>query len=1052
MTPYPLLCWIETKLRSFPCRESPEKTTFAENGPGPHPVGTRQQMIAATRRALLSVTILVVGLTAAVQADLLRYRTAIRSLAEGQANFRTVEALPARDATNPARAFAGGSFTGRFRIGFDPTITVSSLNEQDGNLVGFTRSLDNKDWNVDWVLSVGCEPGNAVINDVAIRPDGLLLAGGTFEDKATFDRRQQPPVELTTPGRVASFIALADPSGAWIDARIIPGMELQSMAVDDEGEVFVTGPGTLARRYTAALQEVWDIQPPAGILSLDHIAVGIGRSQPFVYVQGTSTRPGDNDPDVFVVQLEKPAGVRRWNTIINSRGGEEHAGGIGVGPLGDLRVAVSSNGTDLSVANSVVRDNPTTPARHGYLLFLDATSGKLLNDRLLGRATEAQGILETHNLDIDYAGNTYVSASFTGSYQFIGLDQKGEEDAAVVVVDALGVPMRFMDSSGEARASGLDVAAAGRDLQVLVGAVQGTTDELFGESPVAASQDNKAYIAVLDKPDDQQSYLITPPNPDQGLGLLVQDINQLEGEIYRIIDNPQLNIRLVSAYLTPEQVNNLQQQGARVEQDRELVPPGVDGLLWEELQNGELILNIPDLPQKGLNGGGFPAGWALATLNQAPSNANAVYCYPETCRETVLYLIDTGIDTSSGVFANNPNLEISESIVIRATGDPLEPLSGYDPTIYEHGTEMLSMIAGTGYGAAQGTPIKVINYNIYPDGNTTTISALIEAIIRASTHKNLHHPYDPAAFCIASSADTPGDSPASLESAIDSTLDNVYATVLVSAGNTDGLASEYTPSDLGSKKGVICVGAIDASALPQQVENTRGGPGVDLWAPGEMVAAADVDGNPTTMTGTSASTALATGAALIYLSANPVLTPSQIESAMKGSAQEVVPNQKIVYVPDPTDASAANDLNHMGYADWASWYELDPEAGPDEDPDNDDWSNEQEYVWGFDPRSHNYEASILTMGYDPDTGTATFEFPLSCFLYQPSALASPFTLRDGSSLTIERSDDLTPGHWIDCTSEVLNLDEEGHESNVVTISFDVEATKSRCFYRIRVHQ
>jgi hypothetical protein len=173
---------------------------------------------------------------------------------------------------------------------------------------------------------------------------------------------------------------------------------------------------------------------------------------------------------------------------------------------------------------------------------------------------------------------------------------------------------------------------------------------------------------------------------------------------------------------------------------------------------------------------------------------------------------------------------------------------------------------------------------------------------------------------------------------------------------------------------------------------------------------------------------------------------------MKGSAQEVVPNQKIVHVPDPTDASVANDLNHMVYADWAAWYELDPEAGPDEDPDNDDWSNEQEYVWGFDPRSHNYEASILTMDYDPDTGTATFEFPLSCFLYQPSALASPFTLRDGSSLTIERSGDLTPGNWIDCTSEVLNLDEEGHESNVVTISFDVEATKSRCFYRIRVHQ
>ena len=87
-------------------------------------------MIAATRRTLplLSVTILIVALTAAAQAELLRYRTALRSLASGTASFRTVEALPARDDTNPARAFAGGSFTRQFRIGIDPTMEVASLN------------------------------------------------------------------------------------------------------------------------------------------------------------------------------------------------------------------------------------------------------------------------------------------------------------------------------------------------------------------------------------------------------------------------------------------------------------------------------------------------------------------------------------------------------------------------------------------------------------------------------------------------------------------------------------------------------------------------------------------------------------------------------------------------------------------------------------------------------------------------------------------------------------------------------------------------------------
>ncbi|MDP7496899.1 MAG: S8/S53 family peptidase, partial [Roseibacillus sp.] len=493
---------------------------------------------------------------------------------------------------------------------------------------------------------------------------------------------------------------------------------------------------------------------------------------------------------------------------------------------------------------------------------------------------------------------------------------------------------------------------------------------------------------------------------------------------------------------------------ARVALDRELVTPGMDGLLWDDLQNGELIL---DIPQKDLTGAGLSADWALETLNHLPP-LNGFYCYPETCRETVLYLIDTAIDPSSGFFNGNPNLEIGESILVRGTGDPPASglgLGGYDPATAAHGTEMLSMIAGPTYGAAQGTPIKVVSYNIYPDGATTKISTLIEAINLANTHKNLNHLHDPAAFCIASSADTPGPSDASLESAIDYTLDNVYATVLVSAGNGPGSASDYTPSDLSSKKGVLCVGAIDPSNLPLQVANTRGDDGVDLWAPGEMVAAADVDGNPTAMTGTSASTALATGAALIYLSANPVLTPSQIEIAMKDSAQGSDPNQKIVYIPSPADASAANALNHMDYDDWAYWYELDLDGEHDgTDKDGDGWTDKEEYFFlGSDPTSPaGYRTPILQM-VTSSQSSASFEFPLSCFLYQPSALASPFELRDGSTLSIQRSPDLV--NWTDCTSEVLGLQEAGDEGLTVTISFGIAIdpmVKTKCFYRIFVYQ
>ncbi|MCH2065133.1 MAG: hypothetical protein MK194_15570, partial [Roseibacillus sp.] len=466
-------------------------------------------MIAATRRALLLATILVVGLTAAAQADLLRYQAAIRSQANGAANFRSVVALPAPDTANPARAFAGGSFSERFQMGIDPTVAVRSLNARDGVLVGFTRIPETKNWAVDWALSVGCEDGDALIHDVAIRPrpNQFLLAGGTFEGKATFERRDLPTVELIAPpggeNRRASFIALADPeSGEWIDAFLIPGMELRSMDVDDRGEIFVTGPGSLARRYSEDFQQVWDIRPPNGTSSLDHIAVSSDRENPFVYVQGTFSRQG-NDLDVFVVQINKGSGDVLWNTQVNSEGGHgERAGGIGIGPLGNLRVAVSSDGADLSVANTPIRNkpDPDTDARHGHLLFLNARDGKLLNDQILGRAIVRGGVLETQNLDIDYAGNTYVSVNFTGSYQFKGLEHPGQEDAAVVVVDARGTPMRFIDSGGSAGAIGLDVAVVNRDLQVLVGTVTGTTAESFGGNQLQPSAVNKAFIAVLDAP------------------------------------------------------------------------------------------------------------------------------------------------------------------------------------------------------------------------------------------------------------------------------------------------------------------------------------------------------------------------------------------------------------------------------------------------------------------------------------------------------------------------------------------------------------------------
>jgi hypothetical protein len=540
-----------------------------------------------------------------------------------------------------------------------------------------------------------------------------------------------------------------------------------------------------------------------------------------------------------------------------------------------------------------------------------------------------------------------------------------------------------------------------------VGGVQGSAPEFFDNIPVSTQPDQRAFFSVLEPILDQEAYILTSIVPNVPIGTMAQKITDVSGEVYRLLDSPDGRIRLVAAYLTTEQRSGL----------------------------GPQFTSVPDvdLQQDGLVD---DSGWALAVLNSAPPAGAGPYSYtyPETCHQTALYLIDTAIDTSSGYFNTNLNLNIGASVLVRGIGDPLVSSK------FDHGTEMLSMIAGPTYGAAQGTPINVISYDIYPDGATAKLSSLIEAIRLSNSDKALNYPYDPAVYCIASSSTTSNISPASLQAEVDYAIgSNVYATVLVSAGNTDDMdAALFTPSDLGSKLGVICVGAIAHNNL--QVANTRGPNGVDLWAPGDTVAAADVFGNLTTASGTSPATALAAATALIYLSGNPVLTPADLETAVVITHSQSHILDPITYIPSTGVPGV------MDFPDWTSWYDL-TNATFEGNDDGDNWTNEEEYIWGFNPRVIDYEGSLLVLSYDAESSTLTIEFPLSCALYQPSALMAPYYLRDASTLSVQQSSDLQT--WNDITS-MITLVEEGHGSNQVTISFDYVVNTAPCFFRVRV--
>lgn len=970
-------------------------------------------MIAASRRVFPLVAITLASLGSIASGAILDFRAAFGSGAPpvgiSTANFSSVEAIPASTTVDPipARAFAGGDFSGQFNVGaLNP---IASQNAQDGVLVGLTHDAAAGVWFADWMLQVQCDGGNAQINDVAISTTGEIFVGGTFEVDARFDLPPPlPQINLVDPGgggSPVSFIAIADPRGAWIDAFVVPGMQLRSLALDRTGDIFVTGRPVLARRLDPTGQPIWNMPEPPETLSLNQIAVELDPTAPSLYVLGTfnsDPNPGATDRDAFLVQIDKQNGAETWRRNIASQG-EERAGGLGIGPLGNIRASVSSTGRNVLYDGNPLQDLPVVSARHAHLLFV-APDGMLERDRLLGNSLAAGGDMETHDLDIDYAGNAHVSVSYSGPYLFKGVNFAGQEDSAVVAIDALGIPIRFTNTEGPGFALGNAVAAPDRNLQILVGSVRGSAPEFFDNILVPTQPDQRAFFSALEPIVDQESYILTSTQPNTPVAIMAQQINEVGGEIYRVLDFPNEGIRLVSAYLTPEQRNSL------------------DGRF--------ITVRDFDLRQ---DGSVSPSGWALEALNTAPPVAAYSYIFPETCHQTALYLIDTAIDTSSGFFNTNPNLNIGSSFLVRGVGDPLTS------TKFDHGTEMLSMIAGPTYGAAQGTPIDVISYDIYPDGATAKLSSLVEAIALANSDKALNYPYDPGVYCIASSATVPGASTSSLDSVIDYAIGpNVYATVLVSAGNTTGSASSYTPSDQGAKSGVICVGAMDITNT--QLVGTRGPTGVDLWAPGDSVAAADVLGLATTVSGTSPATAYAAGTALIYLSGNPVLNPVDLETAVVSTHSQSDTIGKIAHIP------TAGVPGAMDFADWTAWYGLvDSTISGNDDGDN--WTNEEEYIWGFDPLSFDYQGSLLDLSYAFATSTLTIEFPLSCALYQPSALMTPYHLRDGSSLSVERSSDLKT--WTDVTS-TLTFVEEGHSGNQTKISFDYVVSTSPCFFRIKV--
>lgn len=305
--------------------------------------------------------------------------------------------------------------------------------------------------------------------------------------------------------------------------------------------------------------------------------------------------------------------------------------------------------------------------------------------------------------------------------------------------------------------------------------------------------------------------------------------------------------------------------------------------LSNQPNNGDKIRLKPD----GVN---QEPGWALDQIGEkySTNTTTPIYSYPDTTTPVRLYLIDTGvIDPTVNVATAYPNLKSLE--IINLSGEPSVPRA--------HGTQMLSLIAGENTGIASGTPIHVVNYDIYSESPadadpTTDVTSLAEAISEAVEHSKFPDTISMrSVICIATSSNSLGK-----RYVIDRAIDSALAAgipVIISAGNLGQDAAGFTPPSNGTKNGVICVGASDGNGTI--IADSNHGVAVDILAPGYQVDTLDgINALPVPMTGTSPATALVAGAVLAKLSASPTFTPAGIESSLKAAAQAMPSGPRVL--------------------------------------------------------------------------------------------------------------------------------------------------------------
>ena len=246
--------------------------------------------------------------------------------------------------------------------------------------------------------------------------------------------------------------------------------------------------------------------------------------------------------------------------------------------------------------------------------------------------------------------------------------------------------------------------------------------------------------------------------------------------------------------------------------------------------------------------------WGVDRIDQRGLPLNNYYTYGRTGQGVTVYVIDTGIQTGHAEFGG------------RAWG-AYDAFGGGGQDCNGHGTHVAGTIGGATYGVARGVSLAAVR--VYPCSGGSPWSTVIAGIDWVRYYHTR-----PA---VANLSLTGG----ALQAADDAVNSLIAAgvTVVASAGNDAYDACYYSPARV---PGALTVGATDV--YDQQAWFSNGGSCLDLYAPGEGIVSAQLNGGAATRNGSSMATAHVSGAAALYLQGSTAAAPYTVHNAIVSHA------------------------------------------------------------------------------------------------------------------------------------------------------------------------